>query len=306
MARYEREVELAAPLEAGGFFSAETGDGSIRIEGTQTSECKATAKIVAHARTEEEAQELAEQIEVTLEPVREGLKVVTQGPPRIRNAWYSVSIAAQVPVRTRLALDTSDGSIQVANITGDVDAKTSDGSIKVEAVNGNVTLRTSDGGVTCTRLEAETLEVRTNDGEVHITDTTAQSCWAHTADGSIAIEGVRADSITARTNDGAIRCRHVAADRTDCHTSDGSIYIEYTAEAPKAPDITARTSDGGITLVTPPGLSATVEASTDDGSIDTSLPITVQGKIGKSLNGAIGAGEGRVYLRTHDGSITIR
>ena len=38
----------------------------------------------------------------------------------------------------------------------------------------------------------------------------------------------------------------------------------------------------------------------------TELPITIQGKVGKSLNGVIGGGEGRIYLRTNDGSITIR
>ena len=56
--------------------------------------------------------------------------------------------------------------------------------------------------------------------------------------------------------------------------------------APKAPNVTATTSDGGITFTAPPGLSAVIEASTGDGSIHTSLPITVEGKVGgKSLTG---------------------
>lgn len=38
----------------------------------------------------------------------------------------------------------------------------------------------------------------------------------------------------------------------------------------------------------------------------TSLPIMVEGKVGQSLTGKVGGGAGRIHLRTHDGSITIR
>lgn len=306
MARYEREVELAAPLASGSSFSAQTGDGSITVHGVETNECKVLAKIVAHARTEERAQELAEEVEVRLEPSGDGLKVVIERPHIVGNAWYSVSLNAQMPVQTSLALVTSDGSVHVTSITGDVDARTSDGSIEAEAVKGNVRLKTSDGSITCARLEAGAFDVHTNDGGIKITDASAKSCTAKTSDGNIALMDVRAESIVANSNDGAVRCQHVAANRTECHTSDGSIYIEYVPDAPKAPSVTATTSSGGITFIAPPGLSAVIEASTGDGSIHTSLPITVEGKVGRSLNGTIGGGEGRVHLRTHDGSITIR
>ena len=66
-------------------------------------------------------------------------------------------------------------------------------------------------------------------------------------------------------------------------------------------------SDGdGVRYEREVELSATIDASTTDGSIHTSLPITVEGKVGKSLTGRIGGGEGKIYLRVHEGSITIR
>lgn len=286
--RYEREVPLAAPLTAGSSFSADTGDGSIRVRGVETSECKVQAKIVAHARTEERAQELAEQIEPRLEPSGNGLKVVIDRPHTLVNAWYSVSLDAQVPTQTSLTLTTGDGSVHVADITGSVEARTGDGSIEVETVKGNVKIHTSDGSVACTRLEADTVDV-------------------HTGDGGITMTNVRADNLTARTGDGSIRGREIAADRADFHTSDGAIHIDWAAAGPQAPNVTATTSDGGITFTAPPGLSAVIEASTGDGSIHSSLPMTVEGKIGgKSLTGTVGDGKGRIGLRTHDGSITIR
>jgi hypothetical protein len=42
------------------------------------------------------------------------------------------------------------------------------------------------------------------------------------------------------------------------------------------------------------------------GSAHTNPPITVRGKIGESMDGAIGGGEGRAYLGTGDRSVTIR
>ncbi len=304
--RYEREVELSAPMAAGSSFSAETRDGSIKIQGVETSDCKVLAKIVAHARTEERAQELAEQVQVRLEPAGAGLKVVTEGPHTSGNTWYSVSLDVQVPVQTNLALGTNDGSVQITGITGDVDARTSDGSIEAETLKGNAKLRTSDGNITAVRLEAGTLDVHTNDGTIKMSDTSAKTCTAKTSDGNITLTDVRADSITADTGDGAIRCQRIAADRLDCRTSDGSIQIDYAPDGPKSPTVTATTSSGGIAFTAPPELSAAIEASTDDGSIHTSLPITVEGKVGKSLTGKVGGGEGKIRLRTHDGSITIR
>jgi hypothetical protein len=305
-ARYEKEVELSAPLSAGSSFAAETRDGSIRVEGVEANDCKMVAKIVAHARTEERAQELAEQVQVRLEPAGAGLKVATEGPRTMGNMRYSVSLEAKVPVQTSLTLGTDDGAVRITGVTGAVDARTSDGSIEVEALKGNVKLRTSDGRITGTRLEAGTLDLHANDGSIKVTDTSAKTCTARTSDGSITLTDVRAESIVANTSDSTIRLERIAAGRVECHTSDGSIHIEFAEYAPKAPNVTATTSDGGITFVAPPELSATIDASTDGGSIRTGLPITVEGKVGKSLTGRIGDGEGRIRLRTHDASITIR
>jgi hypothetical protein len=305
-ARYEKETELSAPLAAGSSFVAETGDGSISVEGTETAECRVRAKIVAHARTEELAQELGEQIEVRLEPSGKGLEFVTKRPSLIHNAWYSVSLVAQVPAQTGLGLATDDGSIRVANITGNVNAKTSDGGVEVEGIQGDVRLRTADGSIAGSRLEAGTVDVHTNDGAIRLNDVAAQSGRAETSDGSITLTNVRADSLAVRTNDGGIRAQNINAARAEYHTSDGSIHIEYAPDAPKALHASATTSSGGITFVAPPGLSAVVEAITGDGSIHTDLPVTVQGKVGRTMNGTIGDGAGRVRLRTGDGSITLR
>ena len=57
-AKYERQVELSAPLAPGSAFAAETRDGSITLEGVESAECQLVATVRAWAKTEELAQEL--------------------------------------------------------------------------------------------------------------------------------------------------------------------------------------------------------------------------------------------------------
>jgi len=304
--RFEKQVPLSAPLQPGASFSAVTSDGAIVVNGLDTAECKVLAKVVTHARTQEAAEELAQQIDVKLVPAGDGLKVIIDKPPVIRNASYSVSLDVDLPTRTSLTLETSDGAVHITNVTGEINAKTSDGSIEAEGLNGNVNLKTSDGGITCSRVEGKTLNLQTSDGSIKLTQATLGTGEIQTSDGNITLGEVRGDSLSLRTSDGSIRCRGIVAARATCHTSDGSIELEFSPEAPKALNLNATTSNGSITVTAPAGLSAAIEANTDDGSINTNLPITVEGKIGKSLRGTIGAGEGKVSLKTTDGSITIR
>jgi len=51
---------------------------------------------------------------------------------------------------------------------------------------------------------------------------------------------------------------------------------------------------------------STLALENDVGSITTDMPLTIKGKVSKNLQGTIGAGEGKLYLRTDVGSIRIR
>jgi len=190
MAKYERQVELSAPLEPGSTFSAETRDGSITLEGTPSTECKLIATIRARASTEEKARELGEQIQVRLEPSGQTLRLVIEKPSVIRNAHYGVSLTGTVPTRTHLTLITSDGSVHLANIEGRIDAKTSDGSIQAEGIKGDTRLKTSDGRIQCARVEAGTLDLHTSDGSIKLEEAETTSCAARTSDGSISLTNV--------------------------------------------------------------------------------------------------------------------
>ena len=111
--------------------------------------------------------------------------------------------------------------------------------------------------------------------------------------------------IEASTDVGSITCRRVAAD-LDLKVNVGSIEVKYSDAAPAACNVKIATNVGSIDFAGPPQISAQLDASTNVGSIKTGQPVTVVGKLGKSIKGTIGSGEGKLHLRTNVGSIEIK
>jgi hypothetical protein len=122
--------------------------------------------------------------------------------------------------------------------------------------------------------------------------------------GEIRISNIT-EKIKVRTDVGDISCREISGD-IDLQADVGKINVVYSKAAPASCNVTIKTDVGSIDLTTPPGCSAAVQADTDVGSITTNMPLTIKGKVGKNLQGTIGSGEGRMYLKTDVGSIRIR
>ena len=110
--------------------------------------------------------------------------------------------------------------------------------------------------------------------------------------------------IKVNVNVGSIICKQVLAD-IELEANVGSVEVKYAQAATAACNAEVTTNVGSIEFTGPPELSAQVDASTNVGSIKTAHPITIVGKIGKSINGKIGSGEGRIRLKTNVGSIEI-
>ena len=248
-AKYERTVQLSAPLSPGSAFEAQTHNGSITINGADVADCNMTATIVARAATDEEAQELAEKIKVTLVPSGNRLITKIDKPTRLINKSVSVSLDVEVPNQTDLELITHNGGVVLSDIMGKINATTHNGKVTTENVTGTSVLKTHNGSVTCNEISGDSQLISHN----------------------------------------------------------GSVKAFYSGSAASICNISMTTHNGSIELATPPDYSAHVKASTNNGSINTDLPITVTGKVSKSkLTGTIGAGEGELYLETHNGSIRIR
>ena len=122
--------------------------------------------------------------------------------------------------------------------------------------------------------------------------------------GEIRISNIT-EKIKARTDVGKISCREISGE-IDLQADVGKVNVVYSKAAPSARNVNIKTDVGSIDITTPPDCSAAVQVNTDVGSISTDMPLTVKGKVGKNLQGTVGAGEGKLYLKTDVGSIRIR
>jgi len=266
-AKYERIVHLSAPMPAGGLFEAQTHNGHIDITGSDVTECSLTATITGRADTEENAQKLAEAVEVKLVPSGNRLTAKIEKPKLTPYQNISISLDVTVPDKTGTDVITHNGALRIENLTGQIEGKTHNGKVTAEKLSGTVELKAHNGGVVCKEVTGNT-QLETHNG-----------------------------SITCEETSGDIALR----------THNGNAKAFYSKDAPAVCNISAVTHNGSVRLTAPPNLSAKVECSTHNGSITTDLPITVTGKLTKTkLTGTIGKGEGKLYLETHNGSINIK
>ncbi len=123
--------------------------------------------------------------------------------------------------------------------------------------------------------------------------------------GEIEVSNI-AGAIRATTNVGEINCTEAVSD-VDLETNVGEVNVAYSDRAESVFDAKLETNVGEVSFAGPANLSARVDASTNIGSIETKLPLTVVGQIGKSVRGTVGKGEAKatVRLRTNVGSIEI-
>lgn len=292
--RFERQVELSSPLEPGRKLVAKTSFGSISVQASDTDQCRVSAKIRANARTQAEAEEIAMKTKVMLEPSREGLEISVDRPRLSRNKNVGVNLTILVPKSTELDCRSAFGSIDIRHISANIKAHTSFAAITVSDVKGALDLTTSHGNI--------------KGSQVTPADTFAKTSFASInfayEDGEA---GAAAAKVRAETSHGSINIHNLTAQALYAKTSFGSVKIACSERSLADLEARVHTSHGGITFDAPPEFAGSVDMSNSFGTLDTELPITVQGETGKhKLSGQIGEGSGRLRLRTRFGSIRLR
>jgi DUF4097 and DUF4098 domain-containing protein YvlB len=166
-AKYQRTVQLSAPLSSGSSFAAQTHNGSITIAGADVTDCNLTATIVAQAVTEEDAKKLAERIKIKLEPWGDKLTAKIDKPTFMRNQSVSVNLDVTVPNRSDLELTTHNGEIRITDITGRLNGTTHNGKVTAEQISGTTELRTHNGSMICRQISGDT-QLKTHNGGIKV------------------------------------------------------------------------------------------------------------------------------------------
>ena len=317
-AKYERVVERQAPLDEGSTLVAQTSFGSVTITGADVTDCTVVAEICGRAPTEEEAQELAEQVEIELERVGQTMTVKADKPQTGHNRSVSISYTITVPRRTHLECSSSYGAIKASGIKGNVRGKTSSGSITAETIEGSVDLNTSYGSVTCRHITGDNIaatsssgsitaedikgsaqlntsygpitcrdmsegdtQLKSSSGTIKLTNVSFGDCDAHTSYGSVVCETLTGDAIKLHSGSGSIKVTGAAADTADLSTSYGRI----TCRQITTTDLIAKSGSGNLDIVCSDSpADMTADLVTSYGSINFSAPPGFGGQVDLSTS----------------------
>ena len=107
-----------------------------------------------------------------------------------------------------------------------------------------------------------------------------------------------------RAVNGGVHLTSVAGDVVG-RTTNGGLHVELDGRRWQGEGLDVETTNGGITLAVPEGYSARLETGTVNGGFDLDFPVTVQGRIGRSLTTTLGEGGPTVRAMTTNGGVRI-
>jgi hypothetical protein len=123
--------------------------------------------------------------------------------------------------------------------------------------------------------------------------------------GGITVSDVRG-RIDLESHNGGVRLTRVSGDISGS-THNGAVQVELDGTVFDGRQLELSTYNGAVTLSLPSSFSASIEARTDRGRLDSDFPVNVRGRIDqRNLNFNIGSGGPLIKLSTHNGGIRLR
>lgn len=284
-------------LAPGGKLILEADAGSVDLKGGSGSG--------AHIVITSDYDDLKEKFEFTYEEGAGTLRIVAK--KKGTSSWFSWGTSThapnfeiQVPSKTALSIQTGGGHIAVDSIDGTADLHTSGGHVEVSDLTGTLTAETSGGHISLKNITGDS-SVETSGGHIEATALKGK-LHAETSGGHISLKNITGD-IDASTSGGHISITG-AGGRVKADTSGGHVEVGFAPGNARGGDI--ESSGGGITVTLDPSVGLQIDAETGGGSVDSEVPVTIEGHRSKSsLRGTIGRGGESLRIRTSAGSISI-
>jgi DUF4097 and DUF4098 domain-containing protein YvlB len=260
-AEAEERLTLAAPPS--GVVRIHNANGRIRVVGEDRADLAVCAQKIAHAKSGEAAEGVLREMRVLHGVVSGALELEIELPGR-RSRRSHANLEVRVPRGTSVEVSASNGRICVEGLGGAVRARSSNGSIDVAHVVGDVEVSASNAKVTCSCTRGH-LVARSSNGKIELAghrgsvdastsnglicasleELGRQGVQLATSNGRIALalpEKVDAD-VDIRVDNGAIRSERELAGAT--HEREGRLKGRL---GDGGTPIRLRTSNGSVAL----------------------------------------------------------
>lgn len=257
--------EHTYPASAIQNVSLENRNGRIHLQAWDRAEIQLKVTKRVKGRGLDETEEILKEIQV--EPIHEGETLTIRAVWPNHWSWWGRSASVQYDIKLPPRLN-----VKTTSSNGRVVASGVEGKQRYSTTNGSIQVQGSHGS----------LETETTNGAIEI-------------DGASGV-------LLAQTTNGTIRIQNIRG-RLQAKTTNGRVRASFST--PPDGEVVLNTKNGSVRLTLPSQTHADVVARTVNGSIATDFPLTVQGEIGKKLEGRLGEGGPPIRLSTVNGSIRI-
>ena len=302
------KIEKAYSVKSGGNLSVLSEFGAIEIQTAEQEKVEVVVTKEAKSKLVKASQEILEDFELAFE--HEGSDVHIRGTfKQGREHWQKqlnrlkIHFLITVPQQYNIDLNTTNGGISVADLTGDVRVRSSGGNLCFRSITGTVWGHTSGGSIEAINVAGD-VQVRTSGGSIRF-GAIRGFISGRTSGGSIKAVDCN-EGVDVRTSGGGIWLGGISKNVT-ARTSGGS--IQAVMKTQPQSECSLRTSGGQITLTLIPDVAVDLEAKTSGGRVSTDFAVesTIQGKVPKNrLEGSINGGGPLLKLRTSGGNIHLQ
>jgi DUF4097 and DUF4098 domain-containing protein YvlB len=217
---------------------------------------------------------------------------------------YEYTYTVKAPSYLDLNLEGDDGDVEIADWKGTIVMKLEDGDVILSAIDAPRTeITLEDGDLEIDGIRGA-LDIDCEDGDIEIFECSSEHGRIRSEDGDITIDRCEGN-FEITVSDGDARLREMTARDLEIRSSDGTVNLALLPS--EGLDLNIRVADGDVVLDLDRDLSAAFELETRDGRIKVSasdVDQLVQDK--RRTSGQLGTGEGSIYVRTADGSVTLR
>ena len=252
--------------------------GKVTVVGNQTNNVIIEAVKVVRASNREEAEEVADHIEIKVSPDGSHIDIATNYLKMINRsksfwnkflgtsgaeAYGAVNYFISVPPQTSISINGMETAIEVSSLEGDVQITNSSGSFHAEYVYGGVTVSQPIGNINLDWIEGD-IRIKSNSSDIKI-----------------------------KQVKGAI----------DIATFSGEVFIETELDSPK--DYFIETTSGKVIFSLPTLAAGELKVETETGKIATEVPIVVKSVSRKKLVGQFGDGGPTIHIVSTTGDVAV-
>lgn len=259
----EGTENLSFPAPKGAVLRLQNTNGRTRILAEDRDDIEVRAAMTARAESSDAARKLLSRIRVVGHEVDEALELEVE-VPRKWNRRGHANLELHVPRSTHLEISNPNGKVWVEGVRGRVQVRSSNGSVRVEEVQGDIDINTSNAKICCSGNAGQLL-ARSCNGKIEI-DEHRGSVDASTSNATVraTVEQLGKEGIYLATSNGRIvlELPEVVNADVDLWVDNGAIRNERELDSASretggrvlgrighgGPLVKLRTSNGAISL----------------------------------------------------------